>query len=261
MTAAPPVAVERDDAILWITLNRPAARNAVNLDVAALLAEALEQLKNDESLRVGVIRGAGAAFCAGQDLKAVAAGEPLFLPDHPEWGWAGFVGHDAGKPLIAAVHGYALGGGLELALACDLIVAGEDTRFALPEVTRGLFAAGGGVPRLAQQIPPKIAARYLLTGEFFSAAEAWEWGLVSELVPEDDVIEAARRLAERIAANAPLGVQATKTLLRTAGGRNLWEPRHWDDVREAVGRVFSSRDAAEGTAAFAEKREPVWTGS
>ena len=158
--------------VLVITLNRPESRNAINGAMALELGAAIERLNADADLRAAVVTGAGQAFCAGMDLKAFAAGEPLLPPGHPDWGFGGFASHYATKPMVAAVHGFAFGGGFELALACDLIVAAEDARFALPEVARGLLPAGGGVPRILQQLPQKIGMRMLLTGEPVSAAEA-----------------------------------------------------------------------------------------
>src|SRR5438132_2883212 len=165
MTDSPAVLVERRGPVLLMTLNRPAAKNAINADVSAGLGEAIEILADDAELRVGVITGAGAAFSAGADLKELAANRPVLAPQHPEWGFAGIVEHYVDKPLIAAVNGFALGGGTEIALACDLVVADESAAFGLPEVRRGLMAAAGGVLRLQRQIPWRIAVEMALTGE------------------------------------------------------------------------------------------------
>lgn len=254
------VRVERDGHLLVITLNRPDARNAVNAEVTAALGAAVELLAADDDLRVGILTGAGTAFCAGQDLKAFAAGEPVLPVDHPEWGFGGFTGHAIDKPLIAAVNGVAFGGGLELALACDIVLAADHIALGLPEVKRGLFAAGGGVPRLAQQLPPKVAARLVFTGDPFTAEQAAQWGLVDEVVPADAVLEHALDLAARIAANAPLGVQASKRALTALGQQSSWTPDADRLIRAEFDAVFGSADAAEGSRAFVEKREPRWAG-
>lgn len=254
------VRLEQIGPILLLTLNRPEARNAVNGEVSAGLSAALELLNSDEELRVGVLTGTGVAFCAGQDLKAFAAGEPVIPLDHPEWGFAGFVNHFTNKPLIAAVNGYAFGGGLEIALACDLIVASDNALFALPEVKRGLFAAGGGVPRLTQQMPMNIAKQMVLTGEPIDAATAERWGLVNQVV-EGAVLEAtALALARAIARAAPLAVQASKRIIAAAGFQSTWESAPWVQIGTELEMVFGSNDAAEGSRAFLQKREPVWTG-
>jgi crotonobetainyl-CoA hydratase len=259
-TGEPTVLTEVRGHVLLITLNRPSARNAMNVEMATALGAAIERLRTDDLLRAGVLGGAGPAFCAGQDLKALAAGEPLLPEGHEEWGFGGFVSHECAKPLVAAVHGFAFGGGLELALACDLIVAADDSRLGLPEVTRGLFAAGGGVPRILQQLPAKIGARMLLTGQPLSATEGVRWGLVNEVVPAGEVLATAIALAETIARNAPLAVQTTKRLANMLATESTWEKPAWDQINRDVATLFASADAAEGARAFAEKREPVWRG-
>ncbi|WP_277871565.1 enoyl-CoA hydratase-related protein [Cryobacterium luteum] len=162
--------------------------------------------------------------------------------------------------MIAAVNGFALGGGMEICLACDLIVASETAFFGLPEVTHGLFAAGGGLPRIAQQVPPKIAARWALTGAPVAAQEAARWGLVNDVVPPDDLLAAALEFARTIAGYAPLAVQSTKRLIHETVTASAWEPKPWDAIDSEIDSVFSSTDAAVGTTAFAEKRPPVWRG-
>lgn len=254
----PEVVLETHGRVLVIRINRPQARNAINAATARALGAALEQLQDDPELRVGVLTGTGAAFCAGQDLKALAAGERVM--EKPEWGFGGWVRHYSAKPVIAALNGYAFGGGLELALACDLIIAAEGISLGLPEVKRGLFAAGGGVPRLAQQLPEKVAMRMVLTGEPISVGEALRWGLVNEVVPAEEVLEHALELAERISHNAPVAVQASKRIVALTAQSGTWEPEAWEIVQEEFDRVFSSEDAAEGAQAFAEKREPTWKG-
>jgi crotonobetainyl-CoA hydratase len=255
-----PILTEVRGHVLVITLNRPEARNAVNAEMALQLGAAVERLEADQDLRAAVLIGAGTAFCAGMDLKAFLAGEPLLPVDHPEWGFGGFATHFTSKPLVAAVRGFAFGGGFELALGCDLIVAADDSRFALPEVTRGLFAAGGAVPRVLQQLPPKIAMRLLLTGQPLPASEAASWGLVNEVVPADEVFETALALAEAIAANAPVAVQTTKKLAAALTSESVWSDDTQRQLREGIDTVFGSEDAAEGSASFAEKRNPVWRG-
>ncbi|MDQ0691354.1 crotonase/enoyl-CoA hydratase family protein [Arthrobacter sp. W4I7] len=250
--------LERIGHVLLLTLNRPEARNAINGEVAASLGAALELLNRDDDLRVGILTGNGAAFCAGQDLKAFAAGEPVIPRENPHWGFAGFVRHFTAKPLIAAVNGYAFGGGMELALACDLIVASDTALFGLPEVKRGLFAAGGGVPRLVQQLPAKIATQMVLTGDPITAQTAERWGLVNEVV-DGKVLEAASiALARSIAVNAPLAVQASKRIIATASFQSTWNSEPWEQIGRELDAVFASEDADEGSSAFIEKRDPVW---
>jgi crotonobetainyl-CoA hydratase len=254
------VRLERTGHILLITLNRPEARNAVDQEVAAALGAAVERLADDEGLRVGILTGTGAAFSAGFDLKAFAAGEPAFLDGHRDWGFAGFANHWCPKPIIGAVNGFAFGGGMELALACDLLVAAESARFGLPEVTRGLIAGGGGLPRIVQQLPEKIGAQLVLTGRPIDAAEAGRWGLVNQVVADDALLDTALELAEAIAANAPLAVRVTKQLLADLAHESMWESSTFEHASEAFLGIMASADAAEGARAFAEKRPPAWTG-
>jgi crotonobetainyl-CoA hydratase len=260
------VLCERDGHVALLTLNRPAALNAVNSALADELGDHLERAVADAEVRAIVVTGAGRAFCAGADLKEIAAGRSIASTGHPEWGFAGLAQHWVGKPLIAAVNGYAMGGGTEIALACDLVVASEGAAFGLPEVKRGLFAAAGGVIRLQRQIPLKLAAQLALTGDPVDAATARQWGLVNDVVPSADVVSRALELARRIAANAPLSVQHTKRVLHQAASAGSdWDAAWsggdpWQVNAEAMGAVFASADAAEGTTAFAAKRAPVWTG-
>jgi len=253
------VLTERVGHVLVITLNRPQAYNAVNLELAGRLGDVLEELEGTADLRAAVIAGAGPAFCAGQDLKALANGEGLLQPGREHWGFAQFAAHPTSKPLVAAVHGFAMGGGLEIALACDLVVVAEGTRLGLPEVAHGLFAAGGGIPRIVQQLPPRIANRMLYTAEPIDAAEAARWGLVNEVVAADALLERALELATRIAQNAPLAVQATKQLVTKLGMSSTADPAMWELIHAEAARVFATDDAREGTRAFAEKRAPVWS--
>lgn len=258
----PPVLVERRGSISIITINRPEARNAVNAAVSTMVGDALAQAQRDTEIRAVVITGAGdRAFCAGADLKAISRGENLYHPDHQEWGFAGYVHHFIDKPTIAAVNGTALGGGTELALASDLVVATETASFGLPEVKRGLIARAGGVFRIVDQLPRKIALGLLFTGEPMSAAQAANWGLVNQVVPAGTVVDAALALAEHISANAPLAVQASKRIAYGAdNGVVTAEEQGWSRTERESAAVRQSADAKEGPLAFAEKRPPVWKG-
>jgi crotonobetainyl-CoA hydratase len=253
--------LEKVDGIGIITLNRPAAMNAVNADLAGAVGAALEEIDADPAVRIGIVTGAGRAFCAGADLKAVNAGQDVSAPGHPEWGFAGLVEHPVNTPLIAAVNGFALGGGTEIMLACDLAVLSEDAALGLPEVKRGLFAAGGGLIALPRQLPAKLAMEYALTGEHIAPDVALRWGLVNRVVAGAVLIDTALELAHAVAANAPLAVSASKRVLRRAlGPGSAWD----GDVRrlqdEEMAALLKTDDVAEGTAAFAAKRAPVWTG-
>lgn len=249
------VLVERRGAVLMMTLSRPAQRNAVNRAVSLAMAAALDTLDADPGLRVGIVTGAGGNFCSGMDLKAFVAGE---RPELEGRGFAGLTEAPPAKPLIAAVEGYALAGGCELALACDLIVAGEGAWFGLPEAARGLVAGSGGLVRLRERIPPAIALEYALTAARMDAATAARWGLVNRLVPTGGAFDAALELAEAIATNAPLSVAASKAIMAAAPDWPLAE--RWERQRAMVEAVVGSEDAQEGARAFAEKREPVWSG-
>jgi crotonobetainyl-CoA hydratase len=260
-TSAPEVLVERRGPVALITLNRPGAMNAVNAALSRALGDALEELGNDPSLRVGVLTGAGRAFCAGADLKELAAGRSVHDAAHPERAFAGLVRHFVDKPLIAAVNGFALGGGTEIVLACDLAVMSEDTSLGLPEVKRGLVAAAGGLLRLHRQIPPKVAAEAVFTGEPLDAATALRWGLVNRVVPPGEVVQTALALAETIADNAPLAVRASKRIMMRSTTGSDWEAPVWAMNESEFAAVRASRDAREGATAFAEKRRPVWTGA
>jgi crotonobetainyl-CoA hydratase len=258
------VLVERRGRILLATINRPAARNAVNRAVAEGLGRALEAADSDDSIWAFIVTGAGdKAFCAGADLKAVSSGENLQPADPREraWGFAGYVRHHISKPTIAAVNGFALGGGTEISLASDLVVAAETASFGLPEVKRGIMAGAGGLFRLPDQVPRKVAMEMIMTGEPVSARRACELGLVNRVVPQDRVVEAAIALAEAICANAPLSVQASKRVAYgMLDGRVPAEDERWD-LSGAEGRgLRESADAKEGPLAFAEKRAPRWQG-
>ncbi len=249
------VLVEQRDRILVITINRPRAKNAVNAAVSRGLANAMDRLDDDAGLSVGVLTGAGGSFCAGMDLKAFARGENVVV----EGRGMGFTERPPVKPLIAAVEGYALAGGTELALATDLIVASKDSAFGIPEVKRGLVAGGGGLLRLPQRIPYAIAMELALTGDNLSAQRAHELGLVNVLAEPGKALDAAIELAERITANGPLAVAATKRIITESRG---WSPDEmWTEQVKILMPVFGSNDAKEGAVAFAEKRPPRWSGT
>jgi enoyl-CoA hydratase len=255
VTVADEILVERDDGILLITLNRPQAKNAVNRALAQGLADALDELDGDDALSVGVITGAGGTFSAGMDLKAFLQGE---FPTVKGRGFGGITEAPPAKPLIAAVEGYALAGGFEIVLSCDLVVAAKDARFGIPETRVGLLAGAGGLIRLPQRIPVNIAMECALTGEHFTAEDARGWGLVNRLTDPGAALPTARELAAKVAANGPLGVRASKKILREAP---YWPSEElWSRQADAMGPVFGSEDAKEGAAAFAEKRKPVWQG-
>jgi crotonobetainyl-CoA hydratase len=256
----PGALVEHRGNVMVITINRPEARNAVNAAVSIDVGDALDEAQHDPEVRAVVITGAGdKSFCAGADLKAIARRENLYHPDHSEWGFAGYVHHFIDKPTIAAVNGTALGGGTELALASDLVVAAERAQFGLPEVKRGLIAAAGGVFRIMNQLPRKVAMELLLTGEPLTAHDAWEWGLVNQVVKEGLVLDAAIALAARITVNAPLSVQASKRIAYGVDdGAIAGEEAGWDRTMREMSSLIRSEDAREGPLAFAEKREPVW---
>ncbi|WAC92795.1 crotonase/enoyl-CoA hydratase family protein [Mycobacterium sp. Aquia_213] len=258
--AAPAVLVERRGNVLVITINRPEARNAINAAVSIGVGDALEEAQHDAGVRAVVITGAGdKSFCAGADLKAIARRENLYHPDHGEWGFAGYVHHFIDKPTIAAVNGTALGGGTELALASDLVVAHELAQFGLPEVKRGLIAAAGGVFRIVDQLPRKVAMELLLTGEPMTASDAWEWGLVNQVVKQGSVLDAALALAARVTVNAPLSVQASKRIATGVDdGVVTGDEVGWERTVNEMRTLIRSEDAKEGPLAFAEKREPVW---
>ncbi len=258
--AAPGALAERRGNTLLITINRPEARNAVNTAVSVGVGDALQSAQGDPEIRAVVITGSGdKSFCAGADLKAISRGENIFHPDHPEWGFAGFVQHFIDKPVIAAVNGTALGGGSEIALGSDLVVAQSSAQFGLPEVKRGLVAAAGGMFRIVDQLPRKIAMQLLVTGDPISAEEAARWGMINQVVADGTVVDAALALAERITVNAPLAVQASKRVaLGVDDGAITPEKDAWKRSNREMRTVFSSEDAMEGPLAFAQKRAPVW---
>lgn len=241
--------------VLVITLNRPEAKNAFNAALSQALSNTLDRLDDDPALRVAVLTGAGGSFSAGMDLKALLQGEASSTQKR---GGFGIMSLPPTKPLIAAIEGYAVAGGLELALCCDLIVASEASKLGLPEVKRGLVAVGGGLFRLPRRIPYHVAMELALTGELYPAERFAQLGLVSRVVPPGAALEAAVELAERIAANAPLSLAATKQILQQSGDWS--EQEAWSAQRKIARTALTSKDAREGARAFAEKRAPIWRG-
>jgi enoyl-CoA hydratase/carnithine racemase len=250
-----PVLRERRGRILLITINRPDQRNAVNAAVSQGIAAALDELDADPGLSVGVLTGAGKGFCAGMDLKAFVAGE---RPHVEGRGFAGITQRSADKPLIAAIEGFAVAGGLEVALACDLIVAARGARLGVPEVKRSLVAAGGALLRLPRVLPRNVANELALTGDPIDAERAYELGLVNRLAEPGQALEMALQLAETIAANGPLALAATKRVMVESADWSDGE--FFDRQRPIIDPVFASEDAREGATAFSERRDPVWKG-
>ena len=249
------VLVEHVNGVAVITINRPQARNAINRAVTTAMGAALDELDERDDLTLGIITGAGGTFCSGMDLKAFLAGEQV---SDPERGLAAITLKPPRKPIIAAVEGWALAGGCEVALACDMIVAAEDAKFGIPEVKRGLIAAAGGLLRLPRRIPPAIAMELALTGDPMSAPDAHRHGLVNALTPPGEALQGALSLAARVTPNGPLAVAGTKQILSTA--LDLTVEEGFAHQRSIVAQVMASEDSREGARAFAEKRAPVWRG-
>jgi enoyl-CoA hydratase len=250
-----PVLTERRENVLLITLNRPEVRNAVNKALSDGVAAALDELDGDDGLSIAVMTGAGNGFCAGMDLKAFAAGQ---TPWHETRGFAGIVQQPPRKPIIAAVEGFAVAGGLEVALACDLLVVARGAKLGIPEVKRSLIAAGGALRRLPRRIPSGIAKELALTGDPISAERGYELGLVNRLADPGGALDTALELAGAIAKNGPLALAGTKQILDSQWD---WSDEDfWTRQGEISGPVFVSEDAREGAIAFSEKREPVWQG-
>ncbi|MBM7516486.1 crotonase/enoyl-CoA hydratase family protein [Nocardioides nitrophenolicus] len=250
-----PVRTEVSDGVLVITIDRPDARNAIDTVTAVAVGAAIDRLDADPSLVSGVITGANDTFCAGMDLKAFLAGEK---PSIPGRGFAGIVEGPPEKPIIAAVEGYALAGGFEIALACDMIVAAENARFGLPEVKRGLVAAGGGLMRLPERVPYHLAMEWALTGAMISAEQAAAVHLVNRVTAPGGALAGALEIARAIAENGPLAVRATKQIIVESPAWTRAEM--FDKQREISLPVRASEDAREGATAFKEKRAPRWTG-
>ena len=249
------VLVDYEDGLVIITINRPETRNAINREVSLGVCAAIDELDARDDLRVGILTGAGGTFCSGMDLKAFLRGEVIRIDGR---GLMGIAMTPPRKPLIAAVEGYALAGGCEAMLACDLAVASRTAQFGIPEVKRGLAAGAGGLLRLPRLLPPRLAMELALTGDMMDAERAAQFGLVNQLTEPGGALAAAKALALRITANAPLAVAASK--------RVIVEQRDWPLAemfarqQDITGPVNASADAREGAAAFAEKRLPRWAG-
>jgi crotonobetainyl-CoA hydratase len=256
------VTATRLPGVTVLTLNRPAQRNAVNADISQRMGDLVSEADRDPDVHVIVVTGAGdSAFCSGADLRALARGESIIPKEIREWGFAGFVRHDLSTPTIAAVNGLALGGGFEIVLACDIAIASSNAVFGLPEVRVGQLATAGGLFRLARQVPSKIAAEMLMSGEPITAESALSWGLISRLVAPGQALEESLAVARVIASNAPLSVRASRRVLRgVVEGHLLDDESGWsatDDERRAL---RGTHDSQEGAVAFAEKRPPLWLG-
>lgn len=248
------VLTEARDGVLVVTINRPEAKNAMTKAAAEAIAAAMDQLDADPELRCSILTGAGGTFCSGMDLKGFLAGE---LPAAGNRGFGGITNWTPNKPIIAAVDGYALAGGMELAIACDMIVASKGTKFGIPEVKRGLAAGGGGMVHLPRLLPRPLAMELALTGDPITAERAYELGLVNVLT-DGPAIEGALALAARVAANGPLAVIASKGVVRDSW---LWDVNEINQKQNPyIEKVFNSEDAREGAMAFAQKRKPEWKG-
>jgi enoyl-CoA hydratase len=254
--SAQPLLTERRGPVLVLTLNRPEVRNAIDMPLAEAIAAGLDRLDRDAELRVGVLTGAGSGFCAGMDLKRFAAtGERPWVGDR---GFAGIVRRSSEKPLIAALEGFAVAGGLEIALACDLLVAARGTKLGIPEAKRGLVAAGGGLRRLPRLLPSALAMELALTGGLITAERAYEVGALNRLTEPGEALAGALELAEQIGANAPLALAGAKRILQAQWA---WDDAEfWERQAEIVEPIATSEDAREGARAFTEKRPPVWRG-
>ncbi|MCP5386554.1 MAG: crotonase/enoyl-CoA hydratase family protein [Novosphingobium sp.] len=254
MSEASEVLTEVDGGVLIVTMNRPEAKNAMNKAQAEGIAAAMDRLEADDALRCAILTGAGGTFCSGMDLKGFLRGE---RPSIEGRGFGGLTEWTPKKPVIAAVDGYALAGGMELALSCDLIVASAGSKFGIPEAKRGLAAAAGGLIKLPRQIPPRIAMELALTGDFIDAARAYELGFINRIT-DGPAIGGAKELAARIAENGPLALIASKAIVRDS---HSWSDEEmWQKQAAYIAPVFVSQDAREGAAAFAEKRKPNWQG-
>ena len=249
------VQVSVDEGVMIVTINRPEAKNAINAEVAQGIAAAMMALDSNPDIRLAILTGAGGMFCSGMDLKAYVRGESPFVDGR---GFGGLCSAPPQKPLIAAVEGFALAGGFELAIACDLIVAGDHARFGTPEVKVGLIAGAGGLLRTPRQIPQRVAMELALTGEMISAARAYELGLVNRVVASGGALSAAMTLARVIAANGPLAVAASKKLI--CESQDWLASDMFSKQMPLLQAIASSKDALEGATAFAEKRRPQWQG-
>jgi enoyl-CoA hydratase len=255
MSDSEAVLTERRGNVLLITINRPEVRNAVNAAVAAGIAGALEELDGDAELSVGILTGAGGFFCAGMDLGAFVKGESPWFGDR---GFAGIAQRSARKPLIAAIEGFAVAGGMEIALACDLIVAAEGAKLGIPEAKRSLVAAGGALLRLPRRMPYHVVMELALTGELLAAERFHEFGVVNRISQTGQAVHDALELAGKVAGSGPLALIASKQILQEQFDWSADEM--WERQGAISGPVFASEDAKEGANAFKEKREPVWKG-
>lgn len=249
------VLVDVDDGIMTITINRPEAKNSVNRAVAEGISAAMDELDSNSEVRVAILTGAGGTFCAGMDLKAFLKGENPTIKGR---GFGGIVEAPPKKPLIGALEGFVLAGGLELSMACDLTVCGESTQFGIPEVKRGLVAAAGGLVKLPRLIPSRVAMEMALTGDPIPASRAYDLGLVNRVVQDGTVLEEAKKLAQTICANGPLAVMASKECI--VESVDWSKEKLFKNQYPIIGAVFTSEDAKEGPRAFAEKRPPNWQG-
>mgnify|MGYP002627394998 CR=1 FL=1 len=256
------ILTDSSDGILTITLNRPQARNAMSSQMMEEFSTELERWDNDPAERVCIITNTGTCFCAGADLKELAAGTHHLPAGKEDWGLLGMSKHQFRKPLIAAVNGVCVGGGMGILLACDLAVCSSHSTFGLPEARRGRASTGDGtILRLMQQIPQKYAAELILVGNSISAEQAARWGLVNYAVPEAELLACARRLAAGIVASAPLAIAYSKTAMKEAAAcDDLADGRGWQIMDRYQALVNATEDAAEGPKAFAEKRAPIWKG-
>ena len=255
MSDSPAVVTERRDGVLVITINRPEVRNAVNAAVAEGIAHALDELDGDAALQAGILTGAGGFFCAGMDLGAFVKGESPWFGDR---GFAGIAQRSARKPLIAAIEGFAVAGGFEVALACDLIVAAEGAKLGIPEAKRSLVAAGGALLHLPKRMPYHAVMELALTGDPWPAERFHALGVVNRLAAPGSAVDEALTLAAAIVKNGPLALAASKEIVQKQFDWSAAE--QWAKQGEIAGPVMTSADAKEGASAFKEKRDPVWQG-
>lgn len=244
-----------EDGILTVVMNRPEAKNALNKAASEAIGAAMDELDGNPDLRVGILTGEGGVFCSGMDLKAFVKGE---FPVVEGKGFAGLVASPPKKPLIAAVEGYALAGGFEMVLACDLVIAAESAKFGIPEVKRGLVAAGGGLLRLPEQTFYRLAMELALTGDFIDSHRACQAGLVNHVVKDGQALEGAVEMAKKICANGPLAVNVSKEIVTSA--RDWANAEMFEKEKALATPIINSEDAIEGASAFAEKRAPQWKG-